>query len=468
MLNKRNITLAGLIGLVILLTVGFVTILEKRFAEGGIYPHYASFRADPLGTSVLFESLEVMEGVQARRNITHLNAIKGLEADSALLLLGYPRESFENLRAPENSPVLEAVEKGARLVITMNPGLVPEVFRPEEDDWVERRKKLRDEASRKKIKGERQGQKSKSKERGVDKNKDRDEGEDGAEEKDELERLEEQVVSMEGPRFTDKFEFEIAGLEAFERPERGWKTRVGDFYRESLSSGDAPRWRSQYRLKPDGKAWREVLCVKKEPVVIERQWGKGTIVFATDSFFASNEALHESRDAGFLVWLIGGKSDVVFDETIHGTRETGGAMKLIRRYRLHGFFVGMLIFVALWAWRSASTLAPGSDLMDRGLISNGGAVSGEYSRSGLVRLLRRSVPGKEVLRCCFRVWQESQHRPLSADASAQVESILRESETKPVTTLSGFYKISELIARRRGHGVDKTSGKHEGEESFKS
>ena len=480
MLNRKNIILAGLILLGVLLIAGFTAILEKRFAEGGIYPHYASFRADPLGTSVFYESLDAMEGVHVRRNITHLNGIKGLNEDSVLLLLGYPRESFENLRAPENSPVLKAVEEGARLVITMNPGLVPEVYRPEEDDWVERRRKLRDEASRKKMKREKSSPESESESGEVapEEGNDDDDGGDKAADKekresdvsdddDALEEIEEQMKSMAGPRFTEKLEFDIAGLDAFERPDNGWKTRRGDSYRGNRLLEKPPRWRSQYRVDLEGDVWREVLRVKKMPVVIERQWGKGSIVFATDSFFASNEALHESGGAEFLVWLVGGKTDVVFDETIHGTRETGGAMKLIRRYRLHGLFLGMLIFVGLWAWRSASSLAPGSDEMDRGMISSDGAVSGEHSRSGLVRLLRRSVPPKELLRRCFNVWQESQHRALSGEVVSQVESVIRESEAKPATTVAAYQKISELVARRWGQGVDKTSGKREGEASFK-
>lgn len=471
MLNRKNIILAGLTVLGVLLIAGFTAILEKRFAEGGIYPHYASFRPDPLGTSVFYESLEAMEGVEVRRNIKHLNSLKSLDEDSVLLLLGYPRESLENLRAPENSPVLEAVKGGARLVIAMNPGLVPEVYRPEEDDWIERRRQLRDEASRKKRNQERPEKTSeKASEKGEAKGEAGDKDLSGGDEDDddELRRIEELIVSMEGPRLTDELEFDIAAPDEFERPERGWRTQTGKSYRKDALLGNPPRWRSQYRAEPDGDAWRKVLRVKKAPVVIERKWGKGSVVFATDSFFVSNEALHDAGDAGFLLWLLGGKTDVVFDETIHGTRETGGAMKLIRRHRLHGFFLGMLIFVGLWAWRSASSLAPGSDLMDRGLISSGGAVWGEHSRSGLVRLLRRSVPGKELLRRCFSVWRESQHRDISEEVESRVESVILESEAKPANIVSHYGEISELVSRRRGQGVDKSSGKREGEAIFKN
>src|SRR6056300_887267 len=151
--KKRLFTWIGLILLAAFLVSGFLEILERRFADGDVYPHYASFRSDPLGTSALYESFDRIDGLSVRRNIRHLNTIKDVDADSTLLLIGYPRDNFRNLRAPENSAVMKAVEDGARLVITANPELVPERFLPtkteEEEDWFDRRRKLREERNRK-------------------------------------------------------------------------------------------------------------------------------------------------------------------------------------------------------------------------------------------------------------------------------------------------------------------------------
>ena len=142
-------------------------------------------------------------------------------------------------------------------------------------------------------------------------------------------------------------------------------------------------------------------------MVIERKYGKGSIVVASDSYFVSNECLHHDVDAGFLLWLLGGKSKVVFDETIHGSRKSGGAMILLRKYRAHGIFLGLFVVLALWAWRSSSSLVPGSDAGDSGIVALSGSVSGEATGSGLIRLLRRSIPIDGLVQQCHALWKSS-------------------------------------------------------------
>ena len=124
------LTWGALITMGVALIVIFAAVMERRFVEGDIYPYYASFRSDPLGTSAFYETLNELPDYEVSRNVSHLNNISGLDEDTTLLLLGYPRDDLQELRAPEDSPVMKAVKKGARLVITVNPELVPEKFRP--------------------------------------------------------------------------------------------------------------------------------------------------------------------------------------------------------------------------------------------------------------------------------------------------------------------------------------------------
>jgi hypothetical protein len=42
-------------------------------------------------------------------------------------------------------------------------------------------------------------------------------------------------------------------------------------------------------------------------VVIERSFGTGSVVMATDSYFVSNEAMAKDRHADLLAWLVGAK-----------------------------------------------------------------------------------------------------------------------------------------------------------------
>ena len=452
---------AGKIGLVLLgalLVAGFFGILEKRFAEGGIYPLYASFRSDPLGTSAFYESLEQLGTFSVSRNRIHLNNIEGLDADTAILLLGYPRDGFEDLRAPESSPVMKAVEEGGRLVITMNPELVPEVFRPGlselEEDWIERRRRLREERASRRV------SEAKPDSDGASEPTDAEEAdgkpvaggeeEEAEEEEDEEAKLERQMDEVLGPLLTDKIGFAIPSSGPFERPAEGWETRPGETIAASGVPPELPSWRSQYRLEAKDPAWKVVVYVGEEPVVIERAFGKGTIVLASDTYFASNESLHHGAEPGFLLWLTGGKGKVVFDETIHGTIETGGAMKLIRRYRAHGILLGILVFMSLWAWRSAVPLVRGSEAQDRGLVGEGGMVLGEGTGSGLIRLLRRSVPSSLLLSRCVEVWAQSRAAGSASAERGKLDPVLdrHRLDPKQFGLVDSYRAMVDLLRKR--------------------
>ncbi len=434
-LTPRALSIFGLVALAGVLVFAFSGILERRLSEGGIYPAYASFRSDPLGTSALFESLKRMDGIQVRRNMVHLNSVKGLDGDTAILLLGYPRDNVKDLRAPEDSPVLEAVREGGRLVVTLNPGLVPEVYQPsttdEEDDWLERRRELRDE--RIKERASRPGN-----------------DEEEIEEDEELEELEKMITESLGPTLTDELGFDVDVVDEFERPEEGWKTEPGSSATTEGVPAALPDWRSQFHFDPIDKEWEAAVLVDGNPVVIERKYGNGSIVITTDTYFVSNEALHSGAEPEFLLWLVGNKPKIVFDETIHGSQETGGAMKLMRRYRIHGIFLGLFVFVALWAWRSASTLAPGSDDLDRGLISNSSAVAGEETNSGLIRLLQRSVPPQNLLGQCVESWRSFQRTELEGSKRrrmAEIEERHRE-DPRNFGVVEAYSAITDLLRKR--------------------
>jgi hypothetical protein len=184
--------------------------------------------------------------------------------------------------------------------------------------------------------------------------------------------------------------------------------------------------------------------------VIERSYGKGTVVLASDTYFASNESLHHGAEPGFLLWLTGGKEKVIFDETIHGTIETGGAMKLIRRYRAYGVILGILVFMSLWVWRSAVPLVRGSDELDRGLVGEGGMVLGEGTGSGLIRLLRRSIPSSLLLSHCIEVWAQSRAAGNAASERGKVDPILERHRLDPkgFGIVESYRAMIDLLRKR--------------------
>lgn len=445
----------ALITLATMLLVVFVEVMERRFVEGDVYPYYASFRSDPLGTSALYETLSRLPQYEVSRNVLNLNSLSTLDSSTTLLLLGYPRNDLSELRAPEDSPVMAAVREGARLVLTINPELVPEKFRPlkseEEEDWLERRRQLQEERYREERSSKREISND------IEESNVKDIGETGENAKgksdnegDGEDAFEVRMVSMFGPRLMEYLDFEVTGLEDFERPADGWETKKGKSFTAKRSDLVMPSWYSQYRLETESAAWYPVVKVEGRPVVMERRLGKGSVVIATDSFFVSNEALHREAVPEFLIWMVGDKKNIVFDETIHGTMESGGTMKLIRHYRLHGLFLGMVVFVALWAWRSGSTLAPANSAIEHGFVSTGESVGGQETGRGLIHLLKRSIPRNNLLEHCFEIWCLSYRRDLTQVQEKKVSEIImrHQSNPKQFGAVEAFREITDALRKR--------------------
>ena len=74
------------------------------------------------------------------------------------------------------------------------------------------------------------------------------------------------------------------------------------------------KWHSGAFLKNLGSSWRAIYSRDARSVVVERKFGQGGMVFATDSYFTSNEAMLDDRHAQLLAWLVGPNRHVVFDE----------------------------------------------------------------------------------------------------------------------------------------------------------
>lgn len=452
MIGKRSLTWVGLILLAGVFVAVFVSVLDMRISKGDAYPHYATYRTDPLGASGLYEAFGKMSSYDVETNMTSLMDIDGLDNETVLFLLGVPRKSFDKIRIPDHSPVLKAIkENGTRLVLTIDPVSVPtkhqNTLSEDEDAWLDRRKKRREEL-RKRVKEA--GEKSKE-----DKELSKEDKEKTIKEEEEERRIlsEAEAIKELGPKLIHRFGIEIPDPKKFERPEDGWSTESGKSILPGGITKQIPVWRSQYRLEvaeDNVGDWKIAATVGGEPVVAERKLGKGSIVLTTDSYFASNEALYDGADSEFLLWLTGGKKRLVFDETMHGTENKTGTVKLIRQFRLHGFMIGLFIFVMLWAWKSASSLAPGDEDTELGLIGGGGTVSGSDAKSGFIRLLQRSIPGRELIDNCLATWKSSQVTKLSEDQQQKIDEIVRVHRIDPThqNAVTTYQKIAALLRKK--------------------
>ncbi len=339
---------------------GLYELFELRFAAGDVYPAYSSLRADPLGTMAFYESLERLPGLAVRRDFYAGNR---LPEEPHTCYLHLAAESTDWLLLPED--LTRAIDgflaRGGRLVITFLPENVsPFRFTPPAAPPPPTRSK----------KGSRQAK-------------------------------------------TDD-----AGMPAKIALKEHWGVEFrrvplaagpGDTHQPALAENrtglalpSTLRWHSALVLTNLDPAWQTIYGRGTNPVVVERRFGRGTVVVATDSYFVSNEALSKERHADLLAWVIGSARQVVFDEAHFGLVDRPGTATLIRKYRLHGLAAAFIVLAGLFIWKNASTFAPPfPPELDTEEIR------GKEAAAGFVNLLRRNIAPRDLLGICFEQWSKS-------------------------------------------------------------
>lgn len=400
-------------GLFALLAWVLIAVARLKFASGEHYPHYSSWKSEPLGVRALYEACGRMGGVSVERNLAPLSQLESARPDTVFLLLGVQSRDLSDLKLPDDSGLLESVRRrGGRVVLTLNPQVN---YWGAEPEWLVRP-----------VPG---GDSSKPPEE---------------ETKETPNRPARATLFDAGRGFTEKLGFQLAPHADRARPERGWELKGGD----AAPAGIAwPRWWSTLHFAHLAPEWRTVATLLDHPVVLRRDWGLGEIVLVSDSFFASNQALREGASSTFLAWLLGDAKRIVFDETVHGASEDVGVMALVREHGFLGFLYGLGLFVALYAWRGASSLVPRSAPERQG-VGDGGVQVGQDAGSGLTRLLRRSIRTRDLLATCVEVWKRDvlSHGPDETDPRvAVVEQLCREATKSGKPIAEGYARIVEAL-----------------------
>ena len=115
---------------------------------------------------------------------------------------------------------------------------------------------------------------------------------------------------------------------------------------------------------------------------------------------------------------------MVFDEAHLGLGENPGVAGLIRKYNLHGLFLGFLVLAGLYFWKNSFSLVPPFD--DEADQDGYNFSSGRDSSSGLVSLLRGNLKSGEIVAICFSEWKKSSAAVnISAEKIARIETILQ-------------------------------------------
>ena len=163
-------------------------------------------------------------------------------------------------------------------------------------------------------------------------------------------------------------------------------------------------------------------------MLFERNFGSGSLVRATDSYFLSNEALLKSRHADLLSWWIGPNKRILFDEAHLGVVESPGVAALIRKYHLHGFALGLMLLAGLFIWKNSASFVPPYPEDSRGDF-----IPGKDSAAGFVNLLRRNIASAEILDLCFAEWKKSvaHGNKHLEEKQAQVQALIEAERARP-------------------------------------
>lgn len=343
MVNRR-VTISLFTILLVGFIAGLVEIIDLRTEHGDTFSPYSTFRADPLGTKALYESLDRIKEFRVSRNFASIEKIR--DPHGALLFLGLEAEQFFRSQKGILEHFSLWAAQGNRVVVSFLP-------------------------------------------------------------------LGAHHMTMNAGEAGKAWQFDI-GFE----PARN------------------PRNRTLY-FKDLPSEWKVLIATGGHPRIIARDFDTGTIILCADSYLFSNEALLNDRQTRMIAQLLGDARNIVFDESHNGMREDASLATLARRYRLHGFVVGLLLLAGLFVWKSSARFLPVLPEADR-LDS----VSGKDAASGLVKLLRRSVPPTQLASVCLVEWQKSS-KLQERCGQQKLDRILATAKTQndPVQLYRAIYQI---------------------------
>jgi hypothetical protein len=382
---------------------GFYKLLELRFESGDVYPPSSSLRNDPLGTKVLYDALADVPGVSVSRNYQALDKIAN-PGGATIFYSGITSEALDQDTA-DNLNAL--VNKGARLVLAMEPELAP-------------RRVPNGQATAANPKKPRKGSQTHAK-----KGSQTDEDETTVPTVDFRTFMAGWGVTVEFRKSQRDTSQDLVAEAVQPNLERGltWHTAV-------------------YFPHPSGE-WRILYTCEGQPAIMERPMGAGSIVLAADSYFLSNEAMRKQRAPLLLATLLGSNARIIFDESHLGVQEQPGIATLVRKYNLGGLVVALAVLAGLFVWQTGSSFLPSLPDQDDAEV-----VTGKDSAAGFISLLRRGIPPTRLIAVCMEQWKQSfaRHPGKMGKTISNMESASLNGSRDPVAT---YQAISQILAEKK-------------------
>jgi hypothetical protein len=391
----RPLVIVIVAALVLLLGYGITHLFSLRFARGDIYPPYSSLRTDPLGSKALAEAISGLPGFTVERNYRELSRLKTPQP-ATLVYLGI------NYDAPVDEAQFADAERmvarGSRLVITF----IPELKRTTQTRTPSKSKATPSPGATPAPSG---------------------------------------FATDERPRFYEAIERWGVSIDFGQDEESSVKIGSAEPAENEVGLEASVPWHTALYFKGLNPKWQTLYQSNNVPVIVERNYGQGSIVLCADSFFLSNEGLRSDRAAKLIARIVGPPRTVVFDEFHHGVSENMNVAGLVRKHGLGGAVLALLAVAALYLWKNAVPFLPA-----RTSASEDGAQVGLDANAGFINLLRRGVPTNRLLAVCVEEWRKSRGRRIREDEQAHVEAVLRAHEGRSSKDAAAAYRAiaSEL------------------------
>ncbi len=393
---------------------GLIKLFKIRFETGDIYPKYSSLRADPLGAKAFYESLDSL--IPARRNYQPFSKLPD-GRDTSLFFLGV--EAKELRLTPEDFKRFEAfASDGGRVIISLLPSY----------------RKPSPSLPTKTLAGTTNAPVSKKKNLPLPKSSPTD---------DDEESEENGTISIK-ERWSLNFSYA-----ALPKNDKDGFAAEPALLKADADLPESISCHTALYFSQLDKNWRVIYArTNDRPVVIERNYGSGSVVLVADSFHFSNEAMMKDRQPVILSWMVGPSRHALFDETHLGVQESTGIAALGRKYRLHGVFAGLILLAGLFVWKNSISFMPPYE--DQALRERGEHVAGKESAAGFVNLLRRNIPARDLLGTCLLEWNKSCRHGTPTPKLQQIQTIidtennLPPKERNPVRT---YQAISKVLAK---------------------
>ncbi len=395
--KSNPIRVAFLLIIVLGFMLGVVKLFLLRFEAGDVYPSYSSLRSDPLGSRAFYSSLENMDDTRVSRNYETLRNLK-FKDQTVLFYMGVAAFDAESVSAEWLKVFESLTNSGGRMILSFLP------VEKKPADWRMSTCFEPDAEVKDTDKPPRNDTHDDSEKPGNDENKSQT-------------APDRRIQSTSGKCVSLKEQW---GL--------------------TFGFAEEPSDKADYRS--DQLSQSHLMGL---PQTI-------SLVLSADSFFLSNEALRSERHPELLAWTLGESTNVVFDETHFGIFKHPGVLNLIKKYRFQWFIFTVAMLALLFIWKNSVYFVPPPK---RSRSQPGRDFSSDRdSTQGLISLLRRNIPARQLLQICTREWErgiQPQNR-IRNNKLKQVKSALQMLETqsaKSIDPVLGYRRISKIFSKGR-------------------